>query len=162
MIRSICYKYRKGCDIAHQSTCATHKISTPANSHPGRLCTFHSCRHSSRATMAATWQTISSDAQAALLNSIPSKWRLSSPIDPSMTDVRSIPRTCGLLTPKQLEITEQTASQLLPQLKEGKLSSVEVTEAFCARAAIAHQCVRCRPSQDPRGEGPTVLKRRAN
>ena len=102
---------------------------------------------------AATWQTISSDAQAALLNSIPSKWRLSSPIDhASMTDVRSIPRTCGLLTPQQLEITEQTASQLLPQLKEGQLSSVEVTEAFCARAAIAHQCVCSRLTSVTFGE----------
>ncbi len=91
--------------------------------------------------MAETWQTISSKAQADLLNSIPGKWRLPEPLDPSITDVRSVPRTCGLLTEDQLKITEQTASELLPQLKSGGLSSVQVTEAFCGRAAIAHQCV---------------------
>lgn len=88
-----------------------------------------------------TWQTIATEAQESLLNSIPPKWRLPGPVDASITDVRTIPRTCGLLTEKQLEITEQTASELLPKLRKRTLSSVEVTEAFCARAAIAHQCV---------------------
>ncbi|KAH0837145.1 putative amidase [Fonsecaea pedrosoi] len=93
--------------------------------------------------MAENWQDIASKAQAGLLNSIPPKWRLPEPVDPSVMDVRGIPRACGLLTEKQLLITEQTASELVPQLRDGKLSSVEVTEAFCARAAIAHQCVNC-------------------
>lgn len=91
--------------------------------------------------MVEAWQTIASEAQANLLKSIPLKWRLPSPVDSSVTDVRSIPRTCGLLTQRQIDITEQTASELVPQLRDGTLSSVEVTEAFCARAAIAHQCV---------------------
>lgn len=91
--------------------------------------------------MALDWQQIASTAQQSVINSIPAKWRLSEALDPSLTDVRSVPRTCGLLTPKQLNITEQTASELVAQLREGKLSSVEVTEAFCGRAAIAHQCV---------------------
>lgn len=91
--------------------------------------------------MADTWQRVASDAQAALLDSIPTKWRLPSPRDPSITDVHSIPRTCGLLTDRQLEITEQTASELVSKLRHGTLSSVQVTEAFCGRAAIAHQCV---------------------
>ncbi|KAJ9628213.1 hypothetical protein H2204_009473 [Knufia peltigerae] len=90
-----------------------------------------------------TWQTIATESQESLLNSIPTKWRLPGPVDASITDVRSIPRTCGLLTEKQLELTEQTASELLPKLHDGTLSSAEVTEAFCARAAIAHQCVNC-------------------
>ncbi|EXJ68811.1 uncharacterized protein A1O5_07742 [Cladophialophora psammophila CBS 110553] len=93
--------------------------------------------------MAENWQVIASNAQANLLNSIPSRWRLPESVDPSVTDVRAIPRTCGLLTEKQLSITEQTASELVAQLKDARLSSVEVTEAFCARAAIAHQCVNC-------------------
>lgn len=91
--------------------------------------------------MTQTWSDIASSAQKSLLDSIPAKWRLPQPLDPSLTDVRSVPRTCGLLTENQLEITERTASELVAQLREGKLSSVDVTEAFCARAAIAHQCV---------------------
>jgi amidase len=91
--------------------------------------------------MTQTWSDIASSAQKSLLDSIPAKWRLPQPLDSSLTDVRSVPATCGLLTDQQLEITEQTASELMAQLREGKLSSVDVTEAFCARAAIAHQCV---------------------
>jgi len=96
--------------------------------------------------MAGSWETISCTVQKSLFEAIPGKWRLPAPLNPSLTDVRSVPRTCGLLTPRQLEITEQTASELLPQLREAKLSSAEVTEAFCARAAVAHQCV-CLPSR---------------
>ena len=91
--------------------------------------------------MAHDWQKIASSAQENLFNSIPTKWRLPQPPGPSLTDVRAVPKTCGLLTPKQLEISEQTASELVIQLKNRKLSSVEVTEAFCGRAAVAHQCV---------------------
>ncbi|KAJ9609603.1 hypothetical protein H2200_005931 [Cladophialophora chaetospira] len=78
--------------------------------------------------MALDWQQIASTAQQSVINSIPAKWRLPQTLDPSLTD---------------LDITEQTASELVAQLREGKLSSVEVTEAFCGRAAIAHQCVNC-------------------
>jgi amidase len=91
--------------------------------------------------MAQDWQKTASTAQESLLNSIPAAWRLPQPLDNSLTDVRSVPRTCGLLTEKQLDITELTASALVALLRDGKLSSVEVTEAFCGRAAIAHQCV---------------------
>ncbi|OAP53724.1 hypothetical protein AYL99_12096 [Fonsecaea erecta] len=93
--------------------------------------------------MGGTWQENSAVARQRLMDSIPSKWRLQTPPPESQTDVRSVPRDCGLLTERQLEITEQNASELMPQLLNGSLSSVEVTEAFCARAAIAHQCVNC-------------------
>lgn len=90
-----------------------------------------------------SFQEICSNAQANLLEAIPPPWRL--PIEQIPTvagaNVIDIPRTCGLLTPKQIEITEQTATELLAKLANGSLTSVEVTEAFCARAAIAHQLV---------------------
>jgi amidase len=88
------------------------------------------------------WESIASACQSSVLEAIPAKWRLSTRPDASVTDVRHIPQTCGLMTKEQLTITEQTASELLPQLHAGSLTAVEVTEAFCARAAIAHQCVR--------------------
>ncbi|EED17438.1 amidase, putative [Talaromyces stipitatus ATCC 10500] len=87
------------------------------------------------------WEEIASRCQSDLLNSIPQRWRLST--RPSSTDVRDVPRSCGLLTQDQLKITEMTAAELVSQLSSGQLSSFEVTEAFCARAAIAHQCVNC-------------------
>jgi amidase len=75
------------------------------------------------------WQTACINAQSSVLASIPKKWIL-----PSVD-------TCGLLTSEQLTITELTATTLLKKLHSGELTSVEVTEAFCGRAAIAHQVV---------------------
>ncbi|ETN40042.1 uncharacterized protein HMPREF1541_04317 [Cyphellophora europaea CBS 101466] len=91
----------------------------------------------------APWQEIAATRQTAVLDSIPTKWRLPSKPDTSTKNVQHIPRTCGLITPDQLHITEQTTVELAAQLSRGKLTSVEVTEAFCARAAVAHQCVNC-------------------
>ncbi|CAK7231353.1 hypothetical protein SBRCBS47491_007902 [Sporothrix bragantina] len=89
------------------------------------------------------WQHIATTCQAAVLKAIPAKWTLPAPINASVTDVTGVPRSCGLLTERQLFLTEQTADALVQQLQTGKLTSVEVTEAFCARAAIAHQVVNC-------------------
>lgn len=92
--------------------------------------------------MASDWQSIASATQQAILDSIPLKWRLpAKDKDPAITDKRAIPQTCGLLSDKQLQITELKATALLEKLKTRTLSSVEVTEAFCGRAAIAHQLV---------------------
>ncbi|KAL1901092.1 hypothetical protein Sste5346_002159 [Sporothrix stenoceras] len=89
------------------------------------------------------WQSIASKCQTAVIKAIPEKWHLPSPPDASVTDVTGIPRSCGLLTERQLELTEQTADALVKRLQAGELTSVELTEAFCARAAVAHQCVNC-------------------
>lgn len=87
------------------------------------------------------WQSIASSAQASVLNAIPDKWRLPSK-DYSTTDVRSIPRDCGLLNADQISITERTATDILEKIHDRTWSSVKVVEAFCGRAAIAHQVVR--------------------
>jgi len=85
-------------------------------------------------------QEIAAEAQRKVLDAIPSKWKLASTFQiPS--NVLGIPKTCGILSPKQVELTEQTATELLEKLATGALSSVEITEAFLARAAIAHQLV---------------------
>ncbi|CAK7202871.1 hypothetical protein SEUCBS139899_005598 [Sporothrix eucalyptigena] len=89
------------------------------------------------------WENIAAASQAAVRQAIPSKWQLPAPIEASVTDVTGVPRSCGLLTEQQLFLTEQTADVLVKQLQTGELTSVEVTEAFCARAAIAHQVVNC-------------------
>ncbi len=94
------------------------------------------------------WESIASSAQRSVLGAIPEKWRLPSK-DPSLTDVRKVPETCGLLTQKQLAITEHTATGLLSKLHSETWSSVEVVEAFCGRAAIAHQLVRARHKTVP-------------
>ena len=90
--------------------------------------------------MSSSVQEIAAKAQRKVLDAIPEKWKLDSTFQiPS--NVMEIPKTCGILTPRQIEITEQTATELLEKLAFGALSSVEITEAFLARAAIAHQLV---------------------
>lgn len=93
--------------------------------------------------MSNTYHDVPARAQAGVLEAIPAKWRLSSAQLKLADDanVMDAPRTCGILTNEQIAITEQTATELLSKLATGKLSSVEVTEAFCARAAVAHQLV---------------------
>lgn len=91
-------------------------------------------------TMSSSVQEISAKAQQGVIDSIPAKWRLSSEVQ-TPSNVMEIPKTCGILMPRQIDITEQTATELLEKLANGSLSSVEVTEAFLARAAIAHQLV---------------------
>ncbi|KAK2011931.1 amidase [Colletotrichum eremochloae] len=53
-------------------------------------------------------------------------------------------RKSALLTEKELEITENyNARELLDKIHTGKLSSEEVTVAFCKRAALAQQLTSC-------------------
>lgn len=54
-----------------------------------------------------------------------------------------VPISCGLLSPREVEITETTdVGILLEKLASAEWSSVEVTTAFYKRAIIAHQLVR--------------------
>lgn len=88
-----------------------------------------------------SWQTKVARKQLAVKAAIPSEWLIPSTVVIS-SNVLKIPRQCGLLSEKELEITElYDAKQLLDELSNGGLSSAEVTTAFCKRAAIAQQLV---------------------
>ncbi|OAL55606.1 amidase [Pyrenochaeta sp. DS3sAY3a] len=95
------------------------------------------------------WQTLTSTKRAALLSSIPPSWllppSLTAPLTPTSTaSVLSIPAQSGILTAAELAITEShDATALIALMLDGTLTSVEVTTAFCKRAAIAQQCVGC-------------------
>ncbi|ETN46509.1 uncharacterized protein HMPREF1541_00694 [Cyphellophora europaea CBS 101466] len=59
-------------------------------------------------------------------------------------DVTEIPRTCGILTPEEITITEgYDANGLAHAIAERKYTAVAVATAFCKRAAIAHQLTCC-------------------
>ncbi|ATY66222.1 general amidase [Cordyceps militaris] len=59
-------------------------------------------------------------------------------------NVTDIPRTCGLLTPRELAITEDhDAVALAAALAARTYTAVEVAAAFCKRAAVAHQLTCC-------------------
>lgn len=93
------------------------------------------------------WEDISRQAQQAVINSIPTEWLLPTTFIPStQSDVSEVVQKSGILSKKQLEITSKDVFGLAKEISDGVLTSYEVTEAFCARAAIAHQLVR-RPSR---------------
>lgn len=88
------------------------------------------------------WKDISSAKRQSQFASIPQEWIIELP--PNTQDrVLDVPAQSGLLTPKELEITETTEVDiLLKKLSSAEWSSVEVTTAFYKRAVIAHQVVR--------------------
>lgn len=89
------------------------------------------------------WQAISQAAQADLLQAIPPRWRIDAKSYDGLSDVTRVPLTCGILTPRQIEITELTATELAGRIRSRTLKATEILEAFGARAAIAHQLVSC-------------------
>lgn len=48
---------------------------------------------------------------------------------------------CGMLTPREVEITSHSAVTLLERIHNEDYTAVEVTIAFCKAAAVAHQIV---------------------
>ncbi|EEP79790.1 hypothetical protein UREG_04636 [Uncinocarpus reesii 1704] len=58
-------------------------------------------------------------------------------------DLRSFPKTSGLLSTEELEIIYSDAETLVQRIKERKLTSVAATIAFCKAAAIAQKLTNC-------------------
>jgi preprotein translocase subunit SecD len=90
-----------------------------------------------------TWQTRGQAKCQAILNAIPEKWRLKHPVPPA-TELRDVTGDYiqQFLTEREIEITEKDAVDIVAQTSTGRWSALEVTEAFCHRAALAHQLVR--------------------
>lgn len=86
---------------------------------------------------------ISAKAQKGVLDAIPSEWKIDVQKYKQNLDSRGVPAASGILSSKEVEITELNAIPLLEKIHSGELSAEEVTRAFCARAAIAQQMVNC-------------------
>ena len=92
-------------------------------------------------TGSSDWQTRCAERRAKQLEQIPKEWIIDVP-PKDQRNVLDIPKRCGLLTPRELEITDTTdVDLLLSRLTTGVWTSVEVTLAFYKRAIIAHQVV---------------------
>ncbi|WVQ79332.1 hypothetical protein IAT38_001429 [Cryptococcus sp. DSM 104549] len=92
------------------------------------------------APASSSWEEISKAKIAARDALIPKAW-LIPPTD--ARNVIDVPKTCGVLTPAELEITETEAPVLVEKMLKGELKSEEVTVAFCKRAAVAQQLTNC-------------------
>lgn len=100
----------------------------------------------------ADWQELVARKRRECLEKIPREWILSGDLllklHPRLLEY-DLPRRCGLLSESELDVTENyTATKLLAELASGHLSSLEVTTAFCKRAAIAQQVVSRAPDCD--------------
>ncbi|KAI9730784.1 MAG: hypothetical protein M1818_008064 [Claussenomyces sp. TS43310] len=92
------------------------------------------------------YRAIATGKRARQLAAIPQSWLLpASSLPPaSVLDVRSFPRDCGLLTSRELDITEKhDATSLALAIRERVFTSVAVVTAFCKRAALAQQLTHC-------------------
>ncbi|KAF4564834.1 hypothetical protein EYR36_002774 [Pleurotus pulmonarius] len=89
------------------------------------------------------WQKRSADRKRAQLESIPSQWHIKS-LPGDKQSVLDIPRACGILSDRELEITETVdLDTILDRLRSGEWTSVETTTAYYKRAIVAHQMTNC-------------------
>ena len=91
--------------------------------------------------MPARWEELAAEKKQRQIAAIPKEWLITSPSE-DVLDVTKVPETCGLLSAKELEITNTVdVEQILKNLATSKWSSVEVTLAFYKRAIVAQQVV---------------------
>jgi len=92
--------------------------------------------------MTEDWKTRANAKREAIDNSIPKKWRLKAPI-PSPKEQRDVTGdfVCQYLNKQEIEITETDAVGIVSKTTTGEWKATDVAEAFCHRAALAHQLV---------------------
>lgn len=91
-----------------------------------------------------TWQEVAEAKRAQREALIPAEYKAApESLPPISTDsVVDFPRTSGILSDREVEITEtDDVSALLSKLADGSYTAVEVLEAFIKRSCIAHQLV---------------------
>ncbi|KAF2400842.1 amidase [Trichodelitschia bisporula] len=95
--------------------------------------------------MPEKWEDIAALKRNLLLASIPPDWFLPDAIKPpdSQLNVTRFPAESRFFTSRELELTSLGAASLLEKLASGAWSAVEVAEAYCKRAAVAHQLTNC-------------------
>jgi len=91
-----------------------------------------------------TWHEVADRRRHEIDSRIPGEWLVSKHMlqeAKTTKTVLDLPRVSGILTAWELEVTEMRAVDILAAIRAQKFSSVDVTKAFCKRAAIAHQAV---------------------
>ncbi|TFK38849.1 amidase signature domain-containing protein [Crucibulum laeve] len=90
-----------------------------------------------------SWREIVAEKRLRQQATIPKDWVLLNLPPKEQLDVSNVPETCGLLSTKEIEITNSPVEVLLGNMANSVWSSVEVTTAFSKRAIIAHQLTNC-------------------
>lgn len=92
----------------------------------------------------AGWETLAKEKRDSVNALIPKAWLLTSPV-PSVAEQRDVTGKYiqQFLSPREIEITETDAVGIVKNTTSGTWKAREVAEAFCHRAALAHQLVNC-------------------
>ncbi|KAJ6161303.1 hypothetical protein N7470_004699 [Penicillium chermesinum] len=87
------------------------------------------------------WERQAQKGRDILQNSVPKQWLLPEDKLPpaSQKDVTDVPVQCGLLSEHEVAITNLSATQLVAEMGQGKLSAEEVVIAFLKRSVLGHQ-----------------------
>ncbi|KAF2469789.1 amidase [Lindgomyces ingoldianus] len=94
--------------------------------------------------MPEKWQLASWMKKDERYNRIPKDWLLKDLPSSNVTTYLDIPRKSKLLNAEELKITEEyDATSLAEAIRRKELKCVDVTRAFCKRAAIAQQLTNC-------------------
>jgi hypothetical protein len=88
------------------------------------------------------WDVLAKEKRESVNALIPKSWLLSTPL-PSASVQRDVTGKYiqQFLTPREIEITETDAVGIVKNTTSGAWKAREVAEAFCHRAALAHQLV---------------------
>jgi amidase len=88
------------------------------------------------------WKLLGKEKAASVNSLIPEFWRLTTPL-PSVEQQRDVTgKYIQLyLSPEEIEITETDAVGIVQKTTSGTWKARAVAEAFCHRAALAHQMV---------------------
>lgn len=89
------------------------------------------------------WEIEAEKSRRILADSIPKQWLLT-PEQLPPTDrfnVLNVPAESGIMSEKELQITQTDATGLVRKMGAGDLSAEEVTIAFLKRATIGNQLV---------------------
>ncbi|KAG6880002.1 hypothetical protein C0992_008209 [Termitomyces sp. T32_za158] len=89
--------------------------------------------------MTSNWKSLAAAKKSSQQASIPKEWTLTNLPSSDELNVLTFPENCGLLTLKEVEITNTHVDVLLNKLANAEWSSVAVTTAFAKRAIVAHQ-----------------------
>ncbi|GKZ21419.1 hypothetical protein AbraCBS73388_007104 [Aspergillus brasiliensis] len=91
--------------------------------------------------MSLSWELQAQKARDNLQGSIPKQWLLPAHKLPSadLKNVEDFPRKSGLLSARELSITDMSAATLVQNMGTGKFTAEEVVVAFLKRSVLGHQ-----------------------
>lgn len=87
------------------------------------------------------WEIEAQKCRDILEASIPKQWLAPTDKIPSAAQLNVIdfPRQSGMMSPKELDITELSATALVGKMEKDELTAKEVVIAFLKRATLGHQ-----------------------